>query len=257
MSAETNPGSPEHQQLYEALRKEQRMVRIIVAAREACARQGLPRHESAYDRFMWDVVGHPQLWLKQGNYPEIGRDTPDGHIVYDRPIKSSYTEKGHLLHIRETRADVHPNLRYFVASANVRTGSYMEWSVAGREMTNDTSQYSPRYADTLLLSDRPMFSMPSAERPFSGNLLEDSLLEDEGRDRLASVLANRPRSISTNQGGWFVPEQGAEPEVLSPVNELDYALQRFYKQFGQLVLALDYQLPQEQETLAQPHLVAV
>ncbi len=233
--SEHRTGSSASEELYQALRRTDRIVRIVVGARERCAREGLPAYDSAYDKFMWNIIGHPHLWPKAGSFPQIRR----GDVLYDQPVSSSYSQKGNIIHIRKTEQDVDPSSHYFVASMNLRRGDYTEWSVIREKY----GTFNGVRGNELVLSPRPIYGLPSEpERVVSGNVLEDVLAEDEIYDEVEAYEAARPRRISTTQGGWFVPEHGAAAEELVPIGEAHHKLAEFYRRHGALLAHVSYEV---------------
>lgn len=224
------------EQVQKEFEKTQPVLQIIAERRE---NGDYWERRSTYDRFMCDYVGDPLVSEKHGQpqHSPIRRMREGyGEVDYDKRYLASYTQEGHLVHVRKTSAiKGEVPEAYFVVTGDIDTGEVTEWRVT--EVDYSVSDRPGRTADLrqkLTLSKRFLRGLDVAPEMDEGEIDPVKALISYWKRRSAYEAQQQesPSLELTSQGCWLnLP--GGKRESLAPIAGLHHQLEvyeRHYKQ---------------------------
>jgi hypothetical protein len=174
-------------------------------------------HDPVANRVLEDFMGYfvGKSYLE---FPELSRRHPvHGEIEYSQRLLSSYTEEGHLVHVRTSPrfTDNQPE-RFLVITADIDEGTISEWWPEKCSVKGSGGQLETE----VILNTKPSeSSTEAAELVFTGEPAVDLLQSIRDAKAKKRIETRKARLILTSQGCWFKPIDGAELS-LTPLSEL-------------------------------------
>ncbi len=183
-----------------------------------------PIAKQVFNDFMWDYVGDPVI----DKFPRLSRHYPEhGEIEYDQRSLKSYTQEGHLVHVRTNSrfTDSQPE-HFLVVTADLSEGTITEWWA---EKCIVKGYGNMLKTEVILGNQPPEQASEESEFSYTGEPVLDLLqsIKDAQVKRRAEM--KKARLSLTSQGCWFKPI-GEESLPLSAISELITKLNKYQAQ---------------------------